>query len=181
MARIGLKNFKYSKLDESGKVTKPESLGKAVDCSVELTLNEAKLFADDGLAESDSSFNGGTISLSVDDDNDKVLAPLQGHEVSEEGEITRKSTDTAPYIALGRIVTKIKDGKYKYKVEILNKVKFKDTMPEETTKGETTEFTTYTIEGDVIVPDDGIWSYSQTFDTEAEAIEYLDKKLTASA
>ena len=180
MARIGLKHFKYSKLDEAYKVTKPESLGKAVDCTVELTNNEGSLYADDALAESDTSFNSGTVSMSVDDDNDKTFAPLFGHEISEEGEITRKNTDLAPYIAFGRIITKMKDGKYKYKVEVIMKAKLKETMPEETTKGESTEFTTYGVEGDILMPDDGIWSYSQTFDTEAEAIEYLDKKLTAA-
>lgn len=181
MARIGLKHFKYSKLDEQDKPTKPDTLGKAVDCSVELELNEAELYADDGLAESDYSFNKGNISLSIDDDNDAKLAPLLGHNITEEGEVTRKDTDSAPYIALGRIITKIVGGKYQYKVEILCKVKFKDTAPEETTKGDSTEFTTYTIEGSVMKLADGTWSKTQTFDTEAEAIEYMDKELTASA
>ena len=179
MARIGLKHFKYSKLDEEFKPTKPESLGKAVDCNVELELNEAELFADDGLVESDYSFNKGSISLSIDDDDDKKLAPLLGHNISEEGEVVRKDTDTAPYIALGRLITKIVSGKYKYKVEILSKVKFKDTIPEETTKGDSTEFKTYTIDGSVMKLEDGTWSKTQTFDTEQEALTYMDKELTA--
>ena len=53
MARIGLKNFKYSELDENEKVKEPKSLGKAIDCKVSLELNSAELYADDGLAESD--------------------------------------------------------------------------------------------------------------------------------
>jgi phi13 family phage major tail protein len=181
MARIGLKNFRYSLLDENDDVIEPQSLGKAIDCKVSLELNSAELYADDGLAESDYTFNKGTITITVDDDDDTTLAPLLGHKMSEDGEIVRKDTDSAPYIALGRILTKIVGGTYKYKVEFLSKVKFKDTMPDETTKGESVEFTTVSIEGTVMKKDNGDWSKSKTFTSYEDAKEYLDKLLTASA
>lgn len=178
MARIGLKNFRFSELDENEDVKAPKTLGKAIDCKVSLELNSAELFADDGLAESDYSFNKGTVTITVDEDDDKILAPLLGHTVSEEGEMVRKDTDVAPYIAFGRILTKMVNGKYKYKVEFLSKVKFKDTMPDEKTKGESIEFTTVSIEGTVMKKADGEWSKSRTFDTYPEASTYLDKLLT---
>ena len=178
MARIGLKNFRYSELDDNEDVKAPKTLGKAIDCKVSLELNSAELFADDALAESDYTFNKGTVTITVDDDDDQILAPLLGHEVSEEGEIVRKDTDVAPYIAFGRILTKMVGGKYKYKVEYLSKVKFKDTMPDETTKGESIEFTTVSIEGSVMKKANGEWSKSRTFDTYEEASTYLDKLLT---
>ncbi len=178
MARIGLKNFRYSELDDNEDVKAPKTLGKAIDCKVSLELNSAELFADDALAESDYTFNKGNVTITVDDDDDQILAPLLGHEVSEEGEIVRKDTDVAPYIAFGRILTKMVGGKYKYKVEYLSKVKFKDTMPDETTKGESIEFTTVSIEGSVMKKANGEWSKSRTFDTYEEASTYLDKLLT---
>lgn len=178
MARIGLKNFRYSELDDNEDVKAPKTLGKAIDCKVSLELNSAELFADDALAESDYTFNKGTVNITVDDDDDQILAPLLGHEVSEEGEIVRKDTDVAPYIAFGRILTKMVGGKYKYKVEYLSKVKFKDTMPDETTKGESIEFTTVSIEGSVMKKANGEWSKSRTFNTYEEASTYLDKLLT---
>ena len=178
MARIGLKNFRFSELDENEDVKAPKTLGKAIDCKVSLELNSAELFADDGLAESDYSFNKGTVTITVDEDDDKILAPLLGHTVSEDGEMVRKDTDVAPYIAFGRILTKMVNGKYKYKVEFLSKVKFKDTMPDEKTKGESIEFTTVSIEGTVMKKADGEWSKSKTFDTYSEASTYLDKLLT---
>ena len=178
MARIGLKNFRFSKLDANEDVMKPESLGKAIDCKVSLELNSAELYADDVLAESDYTFNKGTVTITVDDDDDKVLAPLLGHEVSEEGEVVRKDTDVAPYIAFGRILTKIVAGVYKYKVEFLSKVKFKETMPDEKTKGESVEFTTVSVEGTVMKKANGEWSKTKTFATYDEASEYLDSLLT---
>lgn len=181
MARIGLKNFRYSLLDNNEEVIEPKSLGKAIDCKVSLELNSAELYADDALAESDYTFNKGTVTITVDDDDDTVLSPLLGHTISEEGEIVRKDTDVAPYIAFGRILTKVVSGTYKYKVEFLSKVKFKDTMPDEATKGESVEFTTVSIEGSVMRKSNGEWSKSKTFTTYAEASTYLDSLLTASA
>ena len=65
MARIGLKNFRYSELDEEEKVIAPKSLGKAIDCKVSLELNSGELYADDALAESDYTFNKGTVTITV--------------------------------------------------------------------------------------------------------------------
>ena len=180
MARIGLKNFRYSLLDENEKVKEPKTLGKAIDCKVSLELNSAELYGDDGLCESDYTFNKGTVTITVDDDDDTILAPLLGHAISEDGEIVRKDTDVAPYIAFGRILTKIVGGVYKYKVEYLSKVKFKDTMPDEATKGESIEFTTVSIAGSVMRKTDGEWSKSKTFTTYKDASDYLDSLLTST-
>lgn len=180
MARIGLRRFRYSLLDDEDNVIEPKTLGKAVDCKASLDLNSGELFADDALAESDYSFNGGTVTISVDDDDDTVLAPLLGHKISEDGEVIRNDNDIAPYIAFGRIITKIVNGAYKYKVEFFNKVKFKDTMPDEKTKGKSVEFATTSIEGSIMKKSNGDWSRTKTFDTLASAIEYLDSLLTKS-
>lgn len=178
MARIGLKNFRFSILDENENVQEPQSLGKAIDCKVSLELNTAELYADDSLAESDYTFNKGTVTISIDDDDETVLAPLLGHDIGEDNEVVRKDTDIAPYIAFGRILTKIVSGVYKYKVEFLSKVKFKDTMPDEKTKSESIEFTPVSIEGSVMRKADGEWSKTKTFTTYDEASEYLDSLLT---
>lgn len=180
MARIGLRNFRYSLLDENEKVTTPKTLGKAVDCKTSLSLNSAELYADDSLAESDYSFQKGTVTLSVDDDDDKVFAEILGHKISEDGEVVRNQNDMPPYVAIGRILTKSVNNEKKYKVEILLKVKFKDPMPDETTKGESLEYTTVSIEGDASVLKNGDWSISKTFTDYDEASNFLDEKLTGS-
>lgn len=179
MARIGLKDFRYGILDEEeDKYLGCLKLGKAIDCKVSLDLNSAELYADDTLAESDYSVKKGTVTLTIDEDDDKVLSNLTGHEISEAGEIIRKDTDTPPYVGLGRIITKLVDGNYKYKVEFLAKVKFKDALPDEKTKGETIEFTSVSLEGSVLKLKDGTWSKSNTFDTYDEAVSYLESLFT---
>lgn len=177
MAKIGLRNFLFGVLTEQsdgsasyGEAIKP---AKAISCSVSITNNEAKLYADDGLAESDTSFQSGTVSLGVDNEDNTVMATLLGHTLSG-GELVRTSNDTAPYVGLGRIVTKMVNGVYKYKVEFLYKVKFAEPSQDDTTKGENLEFGTSTIEGQVACLADGRWSCSKTFNTMDDAQTYLE-------
>lgn len=186
MAKIGLNNFKYSVLTEAENGTPSyagaKSLGKAVDCKVAIENYTAELYADDTLAESDYTFKKGTVTLTIDEDDDTVFAELLGHKVdAESSEMVRKDTDVAPYVGVGRILTKIVNGVYKYKVEFLPKVKFSEPAQEETTKGDSIEFKTPTIEGTVSKLVDGTWSKSKTFTDKAEAVTYLDGLMTKSS
>ena len=125
MARIGLNNFRYGIFnDETETYGEPLSLGKVIDCKVSLDLNSTELYADDGLAESDYSVKKGTVTITFDEDDDETIANLTVHTIVD-GEIVRIDIDTPPYIGFGRIITKVVNGAYSYKVEFLNKVKFK--------------------------------------------------------
>lgn len=184
MANIGLTNIWFSKLTENDGVASYEgatNLGKAVSCSVSITNNEAKLYGDDVLAESDTSFSNGSITLGVTDDDDSVFAPLLGHAINN-GEVVKKADDAAPYVGIGRIVTKMVNGAYKYKVEFLYKVKFSEPSRDENTKGESIEFATPSIEGIIATLDDnhGTWSKTKTFTSKSEALTYLKNLLAAA-
>ena len=185
MAKIGLNNFKYSVLTETAGVPSyagVKSLAKAIDCKVAIENYTAELYADDSLAESDYTFKKGTITLTIDEDDDTVFAELLGHSVDEEtGEMVRKDTDVAPYVGVGRILTKIVNGVYKYKVEFLPKVKFSEPAQEETTKGDSIEFKTPSIEGTVTKLADGTWSRAKTFTDKNEAIEFLNSLMAKSS
>lgn len=176
MAKIGLKNFLFGILTEQEDGTATYGVGqkpaKAISCNVSITNNSASLYADDVLSESDTSFQSGTVSLGIDDENQQMMATLLGHTITD-GEMIRNANDTAPYVGLGRVITKMVGGVYKYKVEFLKKVKFSEPSQEDNTKGESLEFGTSTLEGVVSTLANGDWSASQTFDTMAEAQTYL--------
>lgn len=186
MAKIGLDNFLFGILTEAqdgtptyGVAQKP---GKAVNCSVSISNNSASLYADNGLAESDTSFQNGTVSMELDNADISTQATLLGHSVdSGTGAMTRNVDDVAPYVGFGRIVTKMVNGSYKYKVEFLYKVKFSEPSQENATRGESVEFGTTTIEGVVSALANGKWSNSATFDTKTEAQTYLNSFFTVSA
>ena len=178
MAKVGLKNFRYSILTEAADGT-PSYAGaktpaKAISCSVEISTNEATLYADDALAESDTSFQNGSVTMGIDEEDTTTLAALLGHTVSEDGEMIRNANDAAPYVGFGRIITKIVSGAKKYKVEFLYKVKFSEPSQDETTKGESLEFSTSEIEGIISTLANGKWSVTKTFDDETEALTYLE-------
>ena len=180
MAKIGLNNFRYGVLTENNDGTYSYSgavkPAKAVACSVEITNNDARLYADDALAESDFTFSGGTATITIDDDDQTTMAALLGHTVSD-GALIRKTDDVAPYVGFGRVITKIVGGKYYYKVEFLMKVKFSEPSQDDNTKGENVEFSTTEMQGDIAALESGEWSKSKTFDTKTAAVAYLESLL----
>lgn len=185
MAKIGLNNFRYSKLTElgEGKTTYDgaKQPAKAISCKVDISNNDASLYADDALAESDTSFQKGSVTIGIDNEDVQTMADLLGHTVSDKGsELVRKATDIAPYVGLGRIVTKMVDGVYKYTVEFLCKVKFSEPSQDDSTKGESVSFSTTELNGVVATLADDTWSKSKTFDTKGEAVTYLEGLMTKS-
>lgn len=182
MALIGLNNFWYSKLTEAQDGTPTydgaKSIGKAVSCSVSISNNSASLYADDALAESDTSFQSGTVTLGVDDNREATFADLLGHDIdSETGEVTYNSTDSAPWVAVARILVKMVNNVRLYKAMILYKVKFSEPSEDETTKGETLEFSTPSIEGTIATLANGEWKTARTFSTKAEALAFIQSVL----
>ncbi len=179
MAKIGLNNFRYSVLTEASDGTPTyngaKTPAKAISCTVDISNNEATLYADDAIAEADTSFQGGSVTIGIDDEDQTTMAALLGHNVDEQtGEMVRNANDIAPYVGFGRVITKMVGGAYKYKVEFLYKVKFAEPSQEDNTKGESLEFATSEMEGTVATLANGNWSVTKTFDTKAEAITFLE-------
>lgn len=187
MAQIGLRHFKYSKLSSDNKYSGPSVLAGAIEAKMSPNIAEAELYSDDTLKESVKEFTKGTLTLTIDEDDDKVFAPLLGHHVDEEtGEVIRAKDDTAPYVGFGRVIVKIVNNVKKYKAEFFPKVQFKPFITDGKTKGESIEFSTPSVEGTVYTVTetvDGVakevWEHHNTFDTDEEAQAYLDELMAA--
>ena len=184
MAKIGLNNFRYSVLTEASDGTPSydgaKKPAKAVSCNVSITSNSATLYADDALAESDTSFQSGTVTMGIDDEDLETSATLLGH-TYQNGEIIRNANDVAPYVGLGRVITKMVGGVLKYKAEFLCKVKFSEPSQDDSTKGESVEFATTELNGMVSCLASGDWSKAETFDSKADAISYLEGLMAPSS
>lgn len=180
MAKIGLTNFRYGVLTEGTDGTPtyggPLTPGKAVSCTVDITNNDASLYADDALAESDTSFAGGSVTMGIDEADLTTMSTLLGHSLTD-GVMTRSTDDVAPYVGLGRIVTKMVSNAPKFKVEFLYKVKFSEPSQDNQTKGESVEFSTTEIQGTVSALANGKWSVTKEFDTKEAALSYLESLL----
>ena len=189
MAQIGLTNLWYGILTEGADGTPSyggaKSFGKAVSAKVDPSNNDAKLYADDALAESDSSFNSAKVTLGVADDDMTVFAEILGHTTVSDGGsdhvMKRNVNDAAPYVGLGRVVTKLVNNKHIYKGEFLYKVKFSEPGQEDETKGESVDFKTPEIEGTASALANGDWSDSGVFDTKDAAVKWVKDKLATKA
>lgn len=117
----------------------------SAELSVELA--EATLYADDGAAEIVKEFQSGTLTLGVDDIGASVASDLTGAVIDEKGVVVSASEDGGAPVAVG-FRAKKSNGKYKY--YWLYRVKFGIPATNLTTKGESIEFSTPTIEGTIL-------------------------------
>lgn len=151
MATIGLDKLFYSKIteDASGNETygTPVSLAKAMTAELSVELAEATLYADDGAAEVVKEFQSGTLSLGVDNIGLTAAADLTGATVDDNGVLVSASEDGGDPVAIGFRAKKA-NGKYRY--FWLYRVIFGIPATNLTTKGESIEFSTPTIEGTVM-------------------------------
>lgn len=190
MASIGLRNAKFNQIDYATKKykaledSKVPVLGRLIDAKITEDKNSTTLRADDIIAEKDNSFKGGTVNITVDDVTDEVYANVKGCTITEK-EVTDNSEDIAPEIGYGHIVTKIYKGVKSYKVEFLPRIQINKITADRKTKGESIEYNTVSIEATIMELEEeingmkvGDWKKSETFETLAEAQEYLDKLLT---
>jgi phi13 family phage major tail protein len=179
MAKIGLQYLVYK---GAGATPTKGVLAKAIQADLSIQLNEAKLYADDGVAESDKSFRDGTITLGVDDLNDIIQKELLGHAIDEaSGEITANGNDNNPYVSVGFISISKKGGAQKFRAIWLPKTQFAEPSETNQTKGESTAFSTPTMTGTIMLDDTQNWKYENSFATIAEAKTYLDGKAGIAA
>lgn len=180
MAKIGLNNFRYAiaTINETtgaisyGTVKKP---AKAVSFSFEPTVSDAKLYADDSLAESDNRVTGGTCTMGIDRLDAQTMAEILGHDYDADSkEVVSNVNDVAPYVGLGRIVRIMVDGTQYFRATFLAQCKFAEPSADDNTMGESVEFATYELSGTVVVPADGTWRKEKTFTSQTDAINYLE-------
>lgn len=193
MASIGLRTAKYNKIDYTTKKyaalkeeTRIPVLGRLIEAKINDEKNNTVLRADDIIAEKDTSFKGGTVTITVDDVTDETYADVKGCAITEK-EITDNSGDISPEIGYGHIVTKIYKGVKSYKVEFLPRIQITKITADRKTKGESIEYNTVSIEADLMELEEeingmkiGDWKKTETFETLAEAQTYLDGLLTPS-
>jgi len=186
MAQIGLRHFKYSEIDQDEKYTGVKKLAGAIESKVGLNIAEAELYSNDTLAEKASEFTKGTLSLTIDEDDDAVFAPLLGHKYdSTTKEVIKTTDDVAPFVGFGRVIVKLVNNVKKYKAEFFPKVQFKPFVTDGKTKGESIEFQTPSVEGTIFPKEETVggikrmvWEKHQTFSTDEDAQQYLDDLMT---
>lgn len=185
MAYIGLKHPVFAPI-----ATEPASslptygtglvVGMAIAADVSIELSDAKLAADDTIAEIENGFVSGTISMGVDDVSDAVLKAWLGlQEASLGGEATLRSAATydSPEGGFGYYRVRKKAGVRSFRAYWYHKTKWGMPGENAATKPDgSIEWQTPTIEGEIMTALDtaASWRDEATFDAEADAIAWLD-------
>lgn len=184
MARIGMKHPVWAPLlaETPGQMPlygKGLVIGAAVAGTITIQRNNAELYADDALKESDNSISGGTVSIEVDGVSKEGRIAILGNAENEDDSVDTTG-DSSPY------------GGYGYIEEVsINNVKsysgiwvFKTMMGQNTissqTRGQSTSFATTTLDGTMsaVVPAEDMknrFIRRKDFDTLEAAIAWLDE------
>lgn len=193
MASIGLKYPVFAPLDgEIVEGTRPEYgtgfvVGKAIKADVTINYADATLYADDILAESDSSFQNGTIDVGVDEITQTVHSKLFGsksEKVDGVDELHIGAKDVSPHGGFGYYKTKVINKKNGYLAKFFLDVQFKPGNDSSETKADSTSFATPEFSGTIFaVPGYNNDAYAEEafFDTEDAAKSWLRKKANISA
>ncbi len=114
--QIGLSDLHYAILttDEVGSITyqAPVVIPGVINANINPNPSSGTLYADDGPAETYSNMGEISLELELKDLPLEVQAALLGHTITG-GVLVRKSTDTAPYVAIGFKSMKT-NGKYRF-------------------------------------------------------------------
>lgn len=198
MANIGLsKPYLATYVNTAGTVTYSARtfLGKYTEIDVSLdSADENVLYADNGPAETDSQFSGGTVTITTDDlrpDAFKTALGLVEAAIAATMATTNPTPkwlvfddqQNAPYFALGGIIKKKVDGAYKYQAFVLEKVKFKNPDLSLTTQGETIEWQTPELEATILRSDAANhpwYRISTLLESEEDAAAAIEAYLTVT-
>ena len=195
MATIGVSKPYYGKyVNTAGVITYTGGavFAKAVEFSAAIESGEDNnLYADNGIAESDRSFAGGTISVTTDEIEQTAAAAVLGITpgtitVGEETNVSELVYDDdmeAPDLGFGIIIKKKVTGLYKYRAVFFHRIKFDIPEDAATTQGESIEWQTPVIEGSILRDENAkhAWKSEVTVDTEELAEKYIKTKLGIAA
>ena len=157
--RVGLKNLYYALLStdasDGASYATPVQITGAITANINPNSTSGTLFADDGPMVSASQLGQIDLELNAADLPLNVQATLLGNDSVASGELKKKSTDTAPWVAIGFESIK-SNGNSRF--VWLVKGKFREPELNHETKNDSINFQTKTISGQFVKRDfDDVW------------------------
>ena len=177
MSKVGISKLHYAVLSTEDSPTSNPAYGtiKAPSCGmvsadIAVASNTATLYADNMIWETETSQGEITLTLDVADLPMDVQADLLGHTYSSTDKtLIKKSSDTAPYVAVG---FEFLEGSGKKLCVWLYKGKFAVPGMTGQTKADNTEYQTNELTGTFAAlkgtgDNTGRWQYNKEFDADA--------------
>lgn len=192
MAKYGAKYVKWAPFADSNpdenstaypKYGKAISLGKLMSVAENPTFISGKIYGDNGLDESVDEFSELNVDVGVTELANDVAAPVLGASLGtgQNTDLEHGADDDAPYGGMAFYVNKLVKRKKQY--QGIYYPKLKASMQGETfeTKGNNLNLTGGALKFTGSASANGKWKVkSRNFDTEAEAIAWVDAKFTSA-
>ena len=195
MAIIGVSKpyvAKYSNTNTTVSYTSGQILDKMTE--IDISINSAEdnnFYADNSIAESDSSFSGGSVTVNTADLGPEATALVLGitpvpivdiSGVTDEdvNELIFDDDQRSPYLGFGCIIKKRVNNVDQWRAIILTKIMLAVPNDAATTQGETIEWQTPQLTGTIMRDDSAkhAWKREATFTTEAQAEAYIKARLS---
>ena len=194
MAKIGSSKPYYAIYSNTGTTVTYSNggvIGKYTEFSLELEDGDNNiLYADNGPAESDNSFAGGTATVTTDDliaERMLAILGLKKEAITEPALSTKDAywlvfddDQDTPYIGLGGIIKKKINNATKYQAFILTKIQFTNPGLEAVTQGETIEWQTQELSATIMRSDEAKarwFMISNELDSEEDAEKIIKAHL----
>ncbi len=194
MATIGVSKPYYAVYGVTGNVVSYSNggkLGKLTEVNLEIeTSEDNNLYADNAIAETDRTFSNGTLTLTPDDLSQEVskailglkeenLGTIDGIQDTEVKELIYDDTQVTPYLGVGFIVKKRKNGLDRWRAIVLTKCMFAVPSDAATTQGDSIEWQVPELSATVMRDDseNHMWKREAVFTTEAQAEVYIKNRL----
>lgn len=144
------------------------------------------LYADNGPAESATTFGGGTLTITTDDLLPEPAAAILGltlqavSEKTDVKELVFGEGQSIPYVGFGVVVKKQQSGATKWMGLVYPKVQFQNPGISATTQGESIEWQTKELTATILRDDtaEHNWCRYAIFDTETDAVSYIKSLLS---
>lgn len=195
MAIIGCSYLKYAKYAANqGTVSYSEGGTAAKLVSVNISLESATdndFYADNSVDETDRVFSGGTLTVQTNDLTDAVSKVILGLQEASVGTITGitdvgvkelffDDRQVIPYLGLGLIIKHQRSGAAAWTGILLNKVQFAVPSEAADTQGKTISWQAPELTATIMRDDSAnrCWKQQATFSTEAQALAYINARLS---
>lgn len=178
MAYIGIAKPYVAKLEDQETRTYSNCFiaGEAIGMDISPEYGENKMYGDNKLCDYRKDIKQAGVKMNTTRMPIIGASVMFGHEINGSHVIYRTS-DSANYCGVGFHVTEVTDNGDKYPAIIIYKTKFTESSESYTTKGDSIEYKTPTIEGVASAISGNVWKETRVFDTEEEADEWIQGQL----
>lgn len=178
MAYYGVSNVVVAEYDAATGKYKNGAILEAVGTSVTPGYSEGTMYLDNKLGIQRKMFKQADVTGEVGSIPLSVAAMMYGHTYdASKKSMTCKTDDKPPYCGYGFSGCEaIDDDTDTYTACWIYKVKFAEGEDSYTTRGENITFNSQKFSGTAVGAKDKTWRDIQQFDTEAEALEWLEEK-----